>query len=122
MKPETIEQISAVAYMATRAFDEKYLGDYTHAEWGKLKQEQKDEVCAHVLFRIENYQAPPSAWHDRWMVKMLEGGYRFGPATDHKNKISAMLKPFSALSKGYQEREVLFMAVVDALSGRRVCQ
>ena len=71
-----------------------------------------------MILHVDNPDLPASASHESWMREKLEAGWIYGPVKDPDVKQHPCLVPFDELPVEQQMKDVLFIAVVRALSAQ----
>ncbi len=110
-----IPDIAKISFEAVRAYNQQIFGDFSQQPYDKLSPSLKAEFESRVLFCVENKNAPASSLHDRWMSTLLNDGWRKAEFTDANQKLHARLIPWTMLPKEEQQRDVLFVRIVEAL-------
>jgi len=54
--------------------------------------------------------------HEEWMARRKAAGWRYGPEKDERLKTHPCLVPYSELDARQRQKDVLFLAIVSALS------
>jgi hypothetical protein len=62
--------------------------------------------------------ATPREHHERWVQFKTAHGWKYGPDKDDERKTHPCLVPYDFLPPRQQDKNVLFIAIVRALSGR----
>ena len=99
------------AYCAT-------IGDLSQPAWGDAPEWQRESAINGVILHVDNPDLPASASHESWMREKLEAGWIYGPVKDPDVKQHPCLVPFDELPVEQQMKDVLFIAVVRALSAQ----
>jgi hypothetical protein len=111
----TIEQIARVCHEANKGLCEAN-GDNSQNAWENADQWQRDSAIKGVEFAINNPTAPASAQHDAWSADKLNDGWVYGEVKNPVAKTHPCLVPFEELPEFQQKKDVLFKAIVSALS------
>ena len=114
---DQIEIASRVAHEAIRAY-QAALGEPSAASWDSAQEWERSATLAGVQFRIENQDAPPSAQHEQWMHEKIASGWKYGPVKDPIKKTHPSLVPYDQLPESDRQKDMLFAAVVRALTKR----
>ncbi len=112
----THEQIARVAHEANRAYCAS-IGDLSQLPWDDAPAWQRDSAVNGVAFHVANPDSPPSASHDNWLREKVAAGWRFGAVKDADAKLHPCCVPYEQLPPEQQRKDVLFIAVVHALTG-----
>lgn len=108
------EQIAKVCHNANKAFCELN-NDFSQKDWDKAEDWQKKSAIAGVKFRIKNPKSKDSAQHDAWMADKIKNGWKYGKVKDAIKKTHPCIVPFNKLPKFQQQKDTLFVSIVDAL-------
>lgn len=94
----------------------RFLGDDSQLPWVEAPEWQRTSAINGVNFRLANPDAPDSASHDNWMAEKVADGWVYGEVKDPDKKTHPCIVPFDQLPKEQQLKDVLFGAVVHAMS------
>ncbi|SRR6266849_5162048 len=116
-----IELIARVCHEANRAYCTA-LGDDSQPAWESApawqKQSARDGVVANLVpggLRIRQ----PEDSHNSWMETKLRTGWRWGPKKDPEKKEHPSLLPYRSLTPEERRKDLLFMAICNALDPSR---
>jgi len=109
-----IDHIARVCHEANKAWCEAN-GDFSQKPWDEAESWQREATYAGVRQRIDNPDSPKSAQHDYWMHEKLQNGWVYGEIKDGEKKTHPSLVPFEDLSEFDQKKDLLFVAIVEAL-------
>lgn len=109
-----VKDIARICHEANRAYCET-LGDLSQHSWEYADQAQKDSMIRGVEFRLANYIAGADAQHNAWMANKTKEGWRFGLVKDAVKKEHPCLVPYDQLPPQQRRKDLLFMAIVQAL-------
>lgn len=121
MEPVTVQAdkkvfaIAQVCHQANKAWCELN-GDNSQKDWNEAEPWQRESAIKGVVFTIDNPDAPESAQHDAWARDKVDAGWVYGDVKDGDNKTHPCLVPFEQLPVHQQKKDVLFRAIVKALS------
>lgn len=107
--------IAKVCHEANRAYCQT-LGDESQAEWNLAPSWQRKSAMNGVWFHLENPNATPSASHDKWRTEKVGAGWKHGKVKDEGAKTHPCIVDFDQLPIQQQRKDVLFAAIVGALS------
>jgi hypothetical protein len=110
-----IETVARVVHEALRAY-RAALGEEALPPWTRAPAWMRQSTIDGIRFRLDHPDAPPSAQHDRWMAEKRAAGWKHGPTKDAAKKTHPMLTPYRALPETERRKDMLFAAVVDALT------
>jgi hypothetical protein len=110
----TDEQVAEICHEANRAYC-RGLGDYHQPRWEDAPEWQRGSALSGV--RLHRAKAcGPEASHEAWYNEKKAQGWRYGPVKDPVNKEHPCMVPFEDLPEEQQAKDVLFAAIVAALS------
>ena len=111
----TVPDVARVCYEANRAYCLS-IGDNSFSSWDDAPDWQKETNIAGVWFHIENPDAVPSASHESWLAVKIREGWVYGKVKDPQAKTHPCIMEFERLPKDQQIKDILFSAVVNALT------
>jgi hypothetical protein len=82
--------------------------------WHLLTEVQRRAAVDSV--RLARCGATPKGIHDAWREALLADGWRWGAVKDPVARIHPCLVPWERLSKAEQDKDILFIMVVTALT------
>jgi hypothetical protein len=109
------EAVARVCHEANRAYCASR-GDTSHLPWDQAPYWQRESAIEGVRFHRTHRGAPPSVSHDNWLAHKRREGWRYGPVKDAAAKTHPCVLPFDQLPAEEQRKDVLFCAIVTALS------
>lgn len=109
------EQIAAVCHEANRAYC-LALGDTNQVSWDCAPEWQKTSAIRGVQLHLDNPGAGPSASHKSWLAEKVATGWVYGEVKDPEARTHPCVVPFDELPEAQQKKDVLFTAIVRALS------
>jgi hypothetical protein len=109
------DQIARICHEANNGLCEAH-GDHSQKTWEEAAQWQRDSAVKGVEFARANPDAPASAQHDAWSRDKIADGWTYGSAKDAEKKTHPCLVPFYDLPEFQRAKDVLFGAIVKALS------
>jgi hypothetical protein len=121
MEPVTIQTdkktfaIAQVCHQANKAWCELN-GDNSQKDWDEAEPWQRQSAIKGVVFAIDTPDAPESAQHQAWLTDKISDGWIYGEEKDSVKKTHPCLVPFEELPLYQQKKDVLFRAIVKALS------
>lgn len=115
MEEKALERIAAVCHEANRVYCQT-LGDDSSPEWVDAPAWQRKSALDGVRFHLENPYVGPEASHQRWCAHKRSDGWVYGSTKDATAKTHPCLVPFDQLPPEQQRKDVLFQAIVHALS------
>lgn len=114
MKTISIESIARACHEANKALCES-VGDTSQKHWDDAEQWQRESSVTQVKFVLANPDAKQSMLHDSWSQEKKDAGWVYGPVKDTVAKTNPCLVPFDELPPEQKAKDVLFIAVVDAM-------
>lgn len=114
-----IEQIARVVHEANRAYCTA-LGDYTIPSWDTAPLWQKESTIAGVRSAMTDPDKTPEQSHFEWMEFKLKAGWKHGPTKRPEALEHPCLVPWAQLPEEQKIKDVLFLSVVNAISGQVV--
>lgn len=115
MNSQLIEPIARVAHEANRAYC-KTLGDESHQSWDDTPEFIRASTRAGVKAKLERPAISSKESHQAWMNYKLAEGWRYGPVKDLELRTHPNLVAYGELPLAERRKDVLFGAVVVALS------
>ncbi len=112
---DQVLKIARVCHEANRAYCAT-LGDVSQLPWQDAPDWQRESAESGVRFHLETPGALASASHDKWMDEKLAAGWSYGKTKDAAAKTHHCLVPFDQLPREQQLKDVLFAAIVKALT------
>lgn len=91
------------------------IGDTVPAQWDKCHVSLQQSAVNGALFWMEHPDAPPSAGHDAWMAARADAGWRLGAKKDEVEKTHPNMRPFEALTKEQEMKDILFRGVIKSV-------
>lgn len=110
----SVDQIAQVCYEANRALC-AVTGSSMPPEWGKASCEAV-ESAVHGVIEVFN-GATEETLHRSWMREMFNRGWVYGPNKDALKRTHPSLMPYAQLPAAERAKDVLFLAIVEALKG-----
>ena len=107
----TAEQIAPIVHEAIRAF-QKVLGQEPSPPWEEATW-QRESTLEGVNFALSD--PTPGHQHDQWMEERLAAGWTWGPEKDNEAKTNPTLVPFAKLPESEQAKDILLIAITNAL-------
>lgn len=108
-------QVARICHEANRAYCAA-LGDLSQKPWVEAPEWQRESAIHGVEFHQATPDAPPSASHESWLAEKRAAGWKYGPVKDDAKKEHPCFVPFEDLPPEQQVKDVLFSAIVRALS------
>lgn len=105
------ERIAPVCSAANRAF-KQLLGE----EVGEETPEASASTVEGVLYLLQRPSAGQAELHQVWLDSLREQGWVYGPEKDEEKKTHPNLVPNAQLDAEQKRKDVLFAAVVRALT------
>lgn len=112
---QTVEHVAFVCHEANRAYCAT-LGDGSQAPWMEAPEWQKESARAGVRGILEGRITGPAQSHESWMAQKLAEGWTYGPVKDPALKEHPCLVPFAELPEAQRRKDLLFYAIVQALT------
>ena len=113
MRPE---EIAAICHAANRALTECLRDVPVQPEWDDAPEDMKLSSIRGVMFAINNPKATAEDQHRAWMDDKISSGWEYGPEKSDVMKTHPSLKPFGQLPDGVRTKDVLFRAIIKALT------
>lgn len=113
MTDEKVNAIARVCHEANRAYC-VVVGDPGLPEWELLDESYKGSTRIGV--RNALCGVTPQDAHESWMKERRAQGWVYGPELDREHKVHPNLVPYAELPAAQQRKDVLFLAIVEALS------
>lgn len=110
-----IETIARTANEANRGYCES-IGDPAPDPWTQLSEGVRESVLDGVRFHLERPAAGPGASHDNWCAFKRAQGWRYGDVKSEQHRTHPNLLPYYELPEAQRRKDILFIAVVRALS------
>jgi len=108
-------QIAEITYAANRIYC-RHARSKSKQRWNRLGSEVHKAVEEGVLYAIAHPHCSPEEIHEAWCDTMRRSGYQPGGVVDHGAKVHANLVPWDTLPEREQAKDVLFLAIVRALT------
>lgn len=112
----TVEDIARVCHEANRAYCES-LGDSSQVPWYSALGWQKTSAINGVTFHLNNPGSSPEDSHSEWLKEKEANGWKYGPVKDSEKKEHPCFLPYAELSPIQQNKDRIFIAIVNALRG-----
>lgn len=109
--------IAQVAYEANRALSEIIGGKPFNPPWEQFPEDLKQSMIGAVQTTLNDKIVSAEVSHLRWMKSRLELGYKWGEFINWKKKTHPSLVNFHDLPLEVQLKDILFLAVVNAIGG-----
>ncbi len=110
-----VVKIAQVCHEANRAFC-SVNGDNSQVPWEEAPEWMQQTAANGVEFCLANPNATDSAFHDAWCEDKVRDGWKHGQVKDAEKKEHPCLVPFNHLPLHQQQKDILFKAIVLALS------
>ncbi len=107
-------RIAQVCHEANYAYC-RTIGDFSQKPWADAPEWQRASAVKGVKFHLDNPGALPSASHESWLAEKEREGWVYGEEKDEVLKTHPCIVPFKELPREQQLKDVLFIAVVNAL-------
>lgn len=111
----TKEQIARICHEANLGLCAAH-GDTSQKTWDLAEGWQRESAIKGVEFAQSNPDAPASAQHDAWSADKIAAGWTYGAKKDAEAKTHPCLVSFDDLPEFQRAKDVLFKAIVKALS------
>ncbi len=108
--------IAKVVHQANKAYCEE-LGDFSQLNWEQTDTDIKRSATVGVAAVEANPGMSAVESHEGWMQFKLDNGWKFGEVKSEALKTHHCLVPFDELPEEHQIKDLLFVAIVNALSG-----
>ena len=109
--------IARVAHEAIRTF-QAAAGQAEAPPWDDAPDWMRKASYDGVKFRLKHPEATPERQHQDWVNEKIATGWKFGPVKDSKAKTHPMLIPYDQLEEIEKRKDMLFSAIVTALTKR----
>lgn len=110
-----VTSIAQVCHEANRAYC-RSIGDSSQPGWDEAPDWQRQSAENGVRFHLLNPGAAPSHSHEEWLKEKEANGWKYGPKKDPEKKEHPCFVPYEQLPEEQKRKDVLFIAVVRALS------
>lgn len=111
----TVNEIARTIHRAVEALTELQ-GHALYPKWEYLRDEDRALYTEGVLEVIANPDWTPEQAHDFWVENRLRAGWTYGPEKDYIRKTHPSMVPSHELPEIEQVKDVLFIAMVRAMS------
>jgi hypothetical protein len=108
-------RIAVVCHEANRAYCYT-LGDGSQRQWADAEGWQRESAIKGVYFRVENPTLGPADQHESWAREKIADGWTYGLVKDPEKKTHPCLVPYTKLPEDQKRKDMLFAAIVDALT------
>jgi len=108
------EHIAQVCHEANRAFQHITRDPAPSPPWEDAPEWQRKSAAEGVLAALEGRS--PEEQHQSWVTSKLADGWVYGPVKNGEAKTHPSLVPYWDLPEHEKRKDVLFLAVVAALS------
>ncbi len=110
------EDIAKICHQANKAYCET-IGDQSQKDWHNASDWQKESAIKGVEYRTsQNPRPSPEEMHNCWLKQKQEDGWLYGKYKDEQKKTHPCYKPYSELPEEQKKKDILFSAIVDALT------
>ncbi len=107
--------IAVICHEANKSLCER-TGDLSQKSWNEAADWQRESAIKGVEFALANPDGSPEDQHNSWMKEKEEAGWVFGPVKDEVEKTHPCMVPYEELPAAQRAKDVLFKAIVKALS------
>jgi len=107
------DQIARVIHEANRALQYIQNDNAPSVPWECETSEIKDNVIIGV--RNARHGMTPEQHHESWVADKRAHGWKYGAEKDSEKKTHPCLVPFNQLPKYQQDKDRLFIAIVQSL-------
>ena len=111
----SVRDIARVCHEANRALCE-IAGDNTQSVWELAAEWQQDSGEAGVRKVLEQPGITPEQLHQNWCDYKVRDGWIYGPVKDADKKEHPCLVPYCELPDEQKYKDVVFRAIVAALT------
>ncbi len=108
--------IARICYEANRAYC-MIFDDFSLEGWDDAPEWQRQSYISGVRFRLENPEVTARQMHENWMEAKVADGWVYGDSKDAGKKTHPCLVGYDALPDFQKRKDVLFSAIVKALTG-----
>ena len=108
-----IVEIARVAHEINRAYCAA-IGETSHVPWEEAPDWQAESLIHGVATHLVARRTPQES-HASWLERKAAEGWVYGPIKDPVAKTHPCIVPFEDLSTEDRMKDVLFVAVVEAL-------
>lgn len=110
----TIDDIAEACHEANRTYCQT-IGDDSQPAWAAAPDWQRASAADGVKFRLANPLSTPENSHENWLRDKERDGWKYGPVKDPVKKEHPCFVSYAELPKEQQEKDHIFVAVVDGL-------
>lgn len=111
----TTYDIARVVHEANRAYCQM-IGDNSQKPWDEADAWQRESAVAGVQAMLDGSATTPEEQHETWVKHKRADGWVYGLAKDAVAKTHPCMVPYTDLPIEQRRKDLLFRAVVDALT------
>jgi hypothetical protein len=112
----SVTDIARVCHEANRALQLIQADPAPSPSWDDAPQWQRDSAIDGVRFALDGKS--PREQHIAWCADKYRDGWVYGEVKDADAKTHHCLVDYDELPEGQRDKDRVFVAIVDALSGR----
>lgn len=112
----TAGQIARVCHEANRAITVMTKDVPLQPNWDEAPEEMISSTIKGIEWRLANPLAPPSAQHEEWVRAKIADGWMLGVKKDAEKKTHPALIPYENLPEEVKVKDLVFGAIVLAMS------
>jgi hypothetical protein len=110
------EDIARVCHEALRVLQSIQNDPVPARPWEEAPDYQR-ETAQLAVIRLQEEKSTPAEHHEQWRVHMIQMGWKYGREKNLEAKTHPCLVPYDRLPDEQKAKDVLFLAIVAALSG-----
>lgn len=111
----TVEDIARICHEANLTYC-RALKDHSQLPWEHAPEWQRNSAIMGVAAIVSGSVKHPKDSHESWMKQKLSEGWVHGEIKDPEKKTHPCIKPWLDLPDEQKRKDMLFLAIVNALT------